>query len=79
MSKALTKALGQEVAYNEITPAQYRAFGFPGADDLGNMFQIYRDFDEVCNKIRDVSFSREMNPALKSFDMWLAANGSSIP
>ncbi len=79
MAKALTKALGQEVAYNEITPAQYRAFGFPGADDLGNMFQIYRDFDEVCNKIRDVSFSREMNPALKSFDMWLAANGSRIP
>ena len=79
MAKALTKALGQEVAYNEITPAQYRAFGFPGADDLGNMFQIYRDFDEVCNKIRDVSFSREMNPALKSFDMWLAANSSRIP
>lgn len=79
MAKALTKALGQEVGYNEITPAQYRAFGFPGADDLGNMFQIYRDFADECNKIRDVAFSRELNPELKSFDMWLAANKQLIP
>ena len=32
--KALSKALGEEVTYNEITPEQYRGFGFPGADDL---------------------------------------------
>ena len=79
MAEALSKALGEPVTYNEITPAQYRGFGFPGADDLGNMFQFYRDFDDVCNGIRDVNFSKELNPQLQSFDMWLGENAKRIP
>ena len=79
MAEALSKALGEPVSYNEITPAQYRGFGFPGADDLGNMFQFYRDFDDVCNGIRDVNFSKELNPQLQSFDMWLGENAKRIP
>jgi uncharacterized protein YbjT (DUF2867 family) len=79
MAEALSKALGEEVSYNEITPEQYRGFGFPGADDLGNMFQFYRDFDEVCNSVRDVKFSKELNPELQSFEMWLAGNAKRIP
>jgi uncharacterized protein YbjT (DUF2867 family) len=79
MAKALSASLGEEVVYNEITPDQYRGFGFPGADDLGNMFQFYRDFDEVCNSTRDVKFSRELNPELKSFEIWLSENAKAIP
>ncbi|MFZ1678262.1 MAG: NmrA/HSCARG family protein [Saprospiraceae bacterium] len=79
MADALSKALGQKVKYNEVTPEMYRSFGFPGADDLGNMFQFYRDFDQVCNSTRDVNFSRELNPELKSFEMWLAQNADRIP
>lgn len=79
MAKALTKVLGQEVGYNNVTPETYRAFGFPGADDLGNMFQFYRDFDDVCNSVRDVKFSRELNPELKSFETWLSENAQRIP
>ena len=79
MAEAVSKALGEEVSYHEITPEQYRGFGFPGADDLGNMFQFYRDFDEVCNTTRDVKFSKELNPELQSFDMWLAENVKKIP
>ena len=79
MAKSLSKAIGEEVIYNKVTPAQFRAFGFPGADDLGNMFQFYHDFDTLCNTTRDVNYSRELNPELKSFDQWLAANASKIP
>jgi uncharacterized protein YbjT (DUF2867 family) len=79
MAAALSKAVGETVSYNEITPAQYRGFGFPGADDLGNMFQFYRDFDDVCNSTRDVKFSKELNPQLQSFDMWLGENAKRIP
>lgn len=79
MAEAFTRALGTEVLYNNVTPEQYRSFGFPGADDLGNMFQFYRDFEEDCNKVRDVAFSRELNPELKSFDAWLKENGQRIP
>ncbi|MFI5155633.1 MAG: NmrA/HSCARG family protein [Chitinophagales bacterium] len=79
MASALSKALGKEVFFNNISPDTYRAFGFPGADELGNMFQFYRDFDEVCNKVRDVNFSRQLNPELKSFDAWLSENAKLIP
>ena len=78
MAEAMSKALGEEVSYHEITPEQYRGFGFPGADDLGNMFQFYRDFDEVCNSTRDVKHSKELNPELQSFEMWLAENAKRM-
>lgn len=79
MAQAMGRALGQEVHYNSISPETFRSFGFPGADDLGNMFQFYRDFDQVCNSVRDVSFSKEINPELKSFDAWLAENAKRMP
>ncbi|CAN5115833.1 NmrA/HSCARG family protein [soil metagenome] len=79
MARALSDALGEEVYYNEMTPEQFRNLGFPGAEDLGNMFQFYRDFDDVCNSTRDVEYSKELNPELKSFKMWLDENASKIP
>jgi uncharacterized protein YbjT (DUF2867 family) len=79
MAAALTKALGQEVRYNDVTPDVYRSFGFPGAEDLGNMFQFKRDFQQLYNGARDIAFSRSLNPALQTFDAWLAKNKSRIP
>lgn len=79
MAELFSKALKQEVVYNNVTPETYRSFGFPGADDLGNMFQFYRDFEQVCNSVRDVKFSKELNPELKSFEMWLRENAQRVP
>jgi len=79
MAAALTRALGREVSYNAVSPEQYRGFGFPGADDLGNMFQFNRDFAAVCCGARDRQLTRTLNPALQSFDEWLARNRDRIP
>lgn len=79
IAAALTKALGQEVRYNDVPPDAYRNFGFPGAEDLGNMFQFKRDFQQLYNGARDVAFSRSLNPSLQTFDAWLAKNKSRIP
>ena len=79
MAQGLSKALGQEVIFNNVTPETYRGFGFPGSDDLGNMFQFYRDFDKDANKLRDIQFSKELNPELKSYEAWLAENAKKIP
>lgn len=78
MAAALSKVLGQTVAYNYVPPEVYRTFGFPGADDLGNMFQYKRDFEKEFTAQRDVAFSRSLNPALQSFSQWLDANKSKI-
>jgi uncharacterized protein YbjT (DUF2867 family) len=79
MARALGKALGEEVRYNEVTPEAYRGFGFPGADDLGNMFQFNRDFAADFCAARSVQFSRALNPGLLSFESWLAAYKDRIP
>jgi hypothetical protein len=79
MAEELTRALGREVVYNEVSPATYRGLGFPGADDLGNMFQFNRDFNEDFRQPRGVECSRSLNPALQSFARWLEANKERIP
>jgi len=79
MATALTKALGQEVRYNAVPPELYRTFGFPGADDLGNMFQFKRDFEQVFCGARNPAVARSLNPSLQTFDTWLAHNKSRIP
>jgi uncharacterized protein YbjT (DUF2867 family) len=79
MAAAFSKALGQEVRYNAVPPEVYRGFGFPGAEDLGNMFQFKRDFEEYFCGARNLEFSRGINPALQTFEAWLAANKVRIP
>jgi uncharacterized protein YbjT (DUF2867 family) len=79
MAAALAEALGQDVAYNAVTPEAYRGFGFPGADDLGNMFQFKADFEKDFCGARDLGFSRSLNPRLQTFAQWLAANKERIP
>jgi len=79
MAAALSKALGKDVHYNAVEPDLYRGFGFPGAEDLGNMFQFKRDFEQYFCAARDPDFARTLNPALQTFDQWLARNKDRIP
>ena len=84
-SEALTvKEMGDKVAktlgfsggvhYHAVEPDTYRGFGFPGADELRNMFQIYRDFEGQVIGARNLQLARQLNPQLKTFDQWLAKN-----
>jgi len=79
MAVELSDALGESVTYNSVTPDVYRSFGFPGADDLGNMFQFYADFEADFCGVRDTNEVRKLHPGLKSFKQWLAANKSKLP
>jgi len=79
MAAAFTKALGREVRYNSVSPEAYRGFGFPGAEDLGNMFQFKRDFESYYCGVRNIAETRALNPELKTFEAWLAQNKSRIP
>ena len=79
MADAFSKALGREVRYNVVSPEVYRSFGFPGAEDLGNMFQFKRDFEAEYCGARDLAFSRSINPELQTFAAWLEENKDRIP
>ena len=79
MASALTRALGETVRYNEVSPETYRSLGFPGADDLGNMFQFKRDFEDQYCSARDPAKARALNPELQNFGGWLARHKDQIP
>jgi len=79
MAESLAGALGRPVNYAAVPPDVYRGLGFPGAEDLGNMFQFKHDFEDYFCGIRDIGASRALNPKLQSFDDWLAEHADNIP
>jgi len=79
MADAMTRALGREVVYNAIPPEVFRSFGFPGAEDLGNMFQFKHDFESVYCGARDPKVARSLNPGLLDFAAWLERYKGRIP
>jgi len=71
MAESLSNALGQEVRYSEVSPEAYRSFGYPGAEEMGNMFQVKRDFEKQYCGARSIKTARSLNPELQTFDEWL--------
>ncbi|MFD3531390.1 NmrA/HSCARG family protein [Streptomyces sp. NPDC058664] len=78
MATALTDALDEPVRYRPLTPDEWRAQGFPGADESGNMFQYYAECEQRFTAARDVTAVRDLNPALQDFTTWLAAHHDEL-
>jgi uncharacterized protein YbjT (DUF2867 family) len=78
LASALSRAIGQTVRYTDVSPEIYRTFDFPGAQDLSNMFQFKRDFQDAFCNARNVELARQLNPSLQTFDQWLANHKAHI-
>lgn len=79
MAAKLARALGQPVGFYDVPFAAYRGFGFPGADDMGNMFEYQALLGEKFLTARDVAATRALHPGLLSFDAWLSLHAQEIP
>jgi uncharacterized protein YbjT (DUF2867 family) len=78
MAEAFSKHLGVSVKYNDVPASVYRSFGFPGADDMGNMFQFKADFETEFCGARNINEVKKLNPDLLNFDSWLEKNKAAI-
>jgi uncharacterized protein YbjT (DUF2867 family) len=79
MGNTLSKVLGVgSIVYNAVDADAYRGFGFPGADELGNMFQVYRDFEDQVLGVRDLETTRKLNPALQTYEQFVAKHKDAI-
>ena len=74
MAAKMGRALGRKVTFDDVPFDVYRGLGFPGAEDLGNMFQFQAILGDEFLHSRDPERSRSLNPELLSFDVWLGAN-----
>jgi uncharacterized protein YbjT (DUF2867 family) len=79
LAAGMSRALGTEIGYASVAPEVYRGLGFPGADDLGNMFQFKRDFNQYFCDARDMALARSLVPDLQSYDQWLERHKEQIP
>jgi uncharacterized protein YbjT (DUF2867 family) len=78
MAGAFSRALGEDVAYNAVSPDVYRGFGFPGADDIGNMFQFKQEFEAEYCGARDLTVARSLNPSMQTLDEWISQNAGEL-
>ncbi|WP_306213782.1 NmrA/HSCARG family protein [Actinoplanes sp. RD1] len=78
MAAALGTVLGEPVAYRPPTHDQFRGFGFPGAEELGNMFQYYAEFPESYLGRRDLDAARAYNPDPLSLADFLTAHRAQL-
>jgi len=79
MGEKLSRALGiGQIRYDAVDADAYRAPGFP-ADEMGNMFQVYRDFEKEIIGARSPELTRKLNPAMLTFDQFLAKYKDKIP
>ena len=79
IAAGLSRALGEEVRYHAVSPAAYSALGFPGAEDLANMFRFNTAFEPEYRAARDLQTSHRLCPNLTGYEQWLAQNAANIP
>jgi len=79
MAAKMGRALERKVSFQDLPFDVFRGLGFPGADDLGNMFEYQALLGDEFLKTRDLPLSRSLDPDLLSFDNWLSTNASRMP
>ena len=79
MGRTLSKVLGiGPIRYDAVEPDVYRGFGFPTAEEIGNMFQVYRDFEKEVVGLRSIEEARRLNPELQTFEQWVASSRAAL-
>ncbi len=68
----MSKVLEREIVYNHIPRETYAAFGFPGAEELANMFDVQRRF--IPSRRLDLIESYALNASMQPFEQWLQKN-----
>lgn len=71
-AEIMTRVLGKTIVYKHIPREVFASFGFPGADDLANMFDFYRRY--ILNRQAELEQCRTLHPKLQNFESWLRAN-----
>ncbi len=64
--------MGKTVKYNYIPLDVYSKFEFPGAEELGNMFEVQRLY--VKGRQNDVEQSKKLYPGIRTFEEWMKEN-----
>jgi uncharacterized protein YbjT (DUF2867 family) len=72
----MSRVLGVTVRYRPVLRDVYAALGFPGAEELANMFEVQRL--HIPHRRGDLMNCYYMNPRMQSFESWLVKHKSAF-
>lgn len=75
-AEIMSRATGKTIRYGHIPRETFAAFGFPGAEDLADMFEYYRV--HIPSRADDVKTGRAVAPDLQSFETWMTRNAARL-
>lgn len=73
---AMSRATGATVTYAYVPRETFAALGFPGAEDLADMFEFYRL--HIPSRVREIETCRAIAPDLQSFETWATRNADAL-
>jgi uncharacterized protein YbjT (DUF2867 family) len=76
-AEIMTRVLGRKVVYNYIPREVYASFGFPGAQELADMFELNRL--HIPERSAELAESRALYPGMHSFEAWMELNKQNFP
>lgn len=68
----MSRVLRRNIRYNYVPRDVYASYGFPGAEEMANMFEVQRLF--VQDRTGDLMESYRLNPSMQSFEAWVERN-----
>ncbi|HEX2833164.1 MAG TPA: NmrA/HSCARG family protein [Thermoanaerobaculia bacterium] len=75
-AEALSRATGKNVQYAHVPRETFAALGFPGAEDLADMFEYYRL--HIPSRVDDLQTCRAIAPDVQSFATWTANHAEQL-
>jgi uncharacterized protein YbjT (DUF2867 family) len=75
-AEVMSQATGKTIRYGHIPRETFAAFGFPGAEDLADMFEYYRV--HIPSRADDIQSGRAIAPDLQSFETWMTRNADRL-
>lgn len=75
-AEIMSRVSGRVVGYGHVPREEYAALGFPGAQDLADMFEFYRS--RVPDRRADLERTTELYPEVRNFESWLQGHREEL-
>jgi uncharacterized protein YbjT (DUF2867 family) len=72
----MSRHTGAEICYAHVPREVFAALGFPGAEDLADMFEFYRL--HMPSRREELAECRALAPELQDFDTWMGRNAAAL-
>jgi uncharacterized protein YbjT (DUF2867 family) len=72
----MSEKVGREIRYAHVPREVYAGLGFPGAEDIADMFEFYRV--HMPSRKQELEHWRKLTPGLQDFRTWMSRNEANL-